>query len=42
MRGEELAELLVLSLPGIVRRSYGRPGPLLFTISRVGTFSKLL
>jgi hypothetical protein len=42
MGGKELAELLVRSLPGMTRRAAGRPGPLLFTISRGGTFSKLL
>jgi len=42
MGGEELAGLLVRCLPGMVRRAAGRSGPLLFTISRGGTFSKLL
>jgi hypothetical protein len=42
MGGPDLAELLVRSLPGMVRRVSGRPGPILFTISRGGTFSKLL
>lgn len=40
--GPELATLLVRSLPGMVNRVAGRPGPLLFTISRGGTFTKLL
>lgn len=42
MDGKELAELLVRCLRGMVRRAAGRPGPLLFTISRGGTFTKLL
>ena len=42
MNGEELGQLLVRSLSGIVRRAAGRPGPLLFTLSRNGVFSKLI
>ena len=42
MGGKELADLLVRCLPGMTRRAAGRPGPLLFTISRGGTFAKLL
>ena len=42
MDGKELAELLVRCLPGMARRAAGRPGPLLFTISRGGTFTKLI
>jgi len=42
MNAKELGELLVRCLPGMVRRTAGRPGPLLFTISRGGTFTKLL
>ena len=42
MNGQELGDLLVRCLPGMVRRAAGRPGPLLFTISRGGTFSKLI
>lgn len=42
MGGPALAELLVRCLPGMVRRASGRPGPLLFTISRGGTFGKLI
>jgi hypothetical protein len=42
MNAEELGDLLVRCLPGMVRRAAGRPGPLLFTISRGGTFTKLL
>ena len=42
MGGQDLAELLARCLPGMVRRAAGRPGPLLFTISRGGTFTKLL
>ena len=30
------------SLTGMVRRSHGRPGPFLFTVSRGGVFKKLL
>lgn len=40
--GKDLAELLVRALPGIVRRSAGRYGPFLFTISATGVFKKLL
>jgi hypothetical protein len=40
--GPELAALLVRSLRGMVNRAAGRPGPLLFAISRGGTFAKLL
>jgi hypothetical protein len=42
MGGAELAELLVLRLSGMVRRVANRAGPLLFTVSRGGTFTKLL
>lgn len=42
MSGPELAALLVRCLPGMVRRAAGRPGPLLFAISRSGVFSRLL
>ena len=42
MNAKELGELLVRCLSGMVRRAAGRPGPLLFTISRGGTFTKLL
>ena len=42
MSGKELGELLVRCLPGVVRRVAGRPGPLLFTISRTGIFAKLI
>jgi hypothetical protein len=42
MSGEDLAELLVLRLSGMVRRVANKRGPLLFTISRGGTFTKLL
>lgn len=42
MTGPELAALLVRCLSGIVRRASGKPGPLLFSISRNGVFSKLL
>ena len=40
--GRELAELLVRSLSGMVKRAAGRPGPLLFAISRGGIFTKLI
>lgn len=42
MDGKELGDLLVRCLPGMVRRVAGRTGPMLFTISRGGTFTKLL
>ena len=42
MGGKELADLLVRSLRGMVRKVADRKGPLLFTISRGGTFTKLL
>jgi len=42
MSGPDLAVLLVRCLPGMVRRAAGRPGPLLFAITRYGTFSKLI
>jgi hypothetical protein len=42
MAGQELAALLVRCLPGMVRRIAGRTGPLLFTISRGGIFTKLI
>jgi len=42
MNATELGELLVHCLPGMVRRAAGRPGPLLFTISRDGIFRKLI
>jgi len=42
MGGPDLAALLVRCLRGMVGRAAGRPGPLLFTISRVGVFTKLI
>ena len=42
MNGNELGDLLVRCLDGMVRRTARRTGPLLFTISRAGTFSKNL
>jgi hypothetical protein len=42
MSGVNLAELLVPRLPGMARRVANKRGPLLFTISRGGTFTKLL
>jgi len=42
MDGRELGDLLVRCLPGRVRRVAGKTGPLLFTISRSGTFAKLM
>lgn len=42
MSAQELGELLARCLPGMVRRVAGRNGPLLFTISRGGTFTKLI
>jgi len=42
MSGRDLANLLTRCLPGMARRAAGRPGPFLFTISRGGTFTKLL
>jgi hypothetical protein len=41
MNAKELGELLARCLPGMVRRTAGRPGPSLFAISRGGTFTKL-
>jgi hypothetical protein len=42
MNGAELASLLVRCLPGMVYRVAGTPGPSLFTISRGGTFARLI
>lgn len=42
MGGPELAALLVRILRGMVNRAAGRPGPLLFTISQGGVFTKLI
>ncbi len=42
MGGPDLAALLVRSLRGMVDRAAGRPGPLLFTISQGGIFTKLI
>ena len=42
MGGAQLATLLVRSLSGMVNRAAGRPGPLLFTISQGGIFTKLI
>src|ERR1041385_6076291 len=42
MTGEQLGQLLAQCLHGMVRRTAGWPGPLLFTISRTGVFTKLL
>lgn len=39
--GAEIGELLSRCLYGMVRRSAGRPGPFLYTISRDGVFKKL-
>jgi hypothetical protein len=42
-RGSEyLAQLLVRALPGMTRRAADRRGPLQFTISSRGVFSKLI
>jgi hypothetical protein len=41
MGGKEMADLLVMCLPGMVRRAASRSGPLLFAVSRVGVFTKL-
>ncbi|MDQ3565916.1 MAG: hypothetical protein M3436_18075 [Pseudomonadota bacterium] len=42
MNGNELGDLLVRCLDGMVRRTAGRTGPLQFTISRGGTFKKMI
>lgn len=42
MNGNELGDLLVRCLDGMVRRTARRKGPLLFTISRGGIFTKLI
>ena len=42
MGAKDLADLLVLRLPGMARRVANRAGPLLFAISRGGIFTKLL
>jgi PIN like domain len=42
MNGNELGDLLVRCLDGMIRRTARRKGPLLFTILRTGTFSKNL
>lgn len=41
MNAKELGELLVRCLPGMVRRTLGKPGPLLIAISRDGVFTRL-
>ncbi len=41
MAGGDLAALLVTHLSGMVRRVAGRRGPLLYTLTRGGTFSKI-
>lgn len=41
MNAIELGTLLVGCLPGMVRRSAGRSGPFVFTISRYGVFHRL-
>lgn len=42
MNAREMGELLIRCLSGMVRRTAGRPGPILFTISRGGQFRKLM
>ena len=42
MTGNELGDLLVRCVDGMVRRTARRTGPLLFTISRAGGFKKLI
>jgi PIN like domain len=42
MSAKDLGELLVRCLHGMVRRVANRQGPLLFTISRGGTFSRFI
>lgn len=42
MSGPDLAALLARSLRGMVNRAAGRRGPLLFTISHGGVFTKLI
>jgi hypothetical protein len=41
MNAHELGELLVRCLAGMLRRVAGRAGPLLFSISRDGVFSRI-
>jgi hypothetical protein len=41
MKATELGALLIQCLPGMVRRTAGRAGPCLFTISRYGVFQRL-
>ena len=40
--GPDMAVLLARMLPGMARRVAGRSGPLMFSISRGGTFGKLI
>lgn len=42
MSGDELGDLLVRKLDGMVRRVHNRPGPAMFAISRMGVFSRLI
>ncbi|HZS65791.1 MAG TPA: hypothetical protein VFA72_01685 [Burkholderiales bacterium] len=42
MNAKDMSDLLVACLPGMVRRTAGRQGPLLFTISRYGVFQELI
>ncbi len=42
MNAQELGDLLVRCLPGMVRRTAGKLGPSLYAISRGGTFARVL
>lgn len=41
MNGTELSELMVACLPRMTRKASHAPGPLLYTISRNGSFTRL-
>ncbi|MBI3370683.1 MAG: hypothetical protein HY017_02850 [Betaproteobacteria bacterium] len=42
LAGPEMAEIFVRALPGILRRARHQPGPFIYTVSRGGSFSRVL
>jgi predicted nuclease of predicted toxin-antitoxin system len=42
LSGPEMGQIFVRALPGMVRRAMRQPGPFIFTVSRIGVFSRVL
>lgn len=41
LTGEEMAEIFVAALPGMVTRASRQPGPFIYTLSREGVFARV-